>query len=174
MSKQSETNVTVIYDEDLIDEEQESLSPQQKFVISEFKQYKIDSLSVTPTNFVAPNEGIQESEPSVHALFGRDRVFEHPSDMINDIHKENLSHVHYSDNQWAPEMNQWDCTSNLAVVYSGFILEGDKYHFVVHELLINEDNHPEFDAHDYYGREDLDYYLENAAYYRKAIESDQD
>lgn len=66
-------------------------------------------------------------------------------------------------------MNQWDCTSNLAVVYSGFELN-DQFHFVVHELLLNEENDSSFDAHNFYEREDVEYYINNAEYIRQAIE----
>ncbi|MEZ9492251.1 type II toxin-antitoxin system YafO family toxin [Vibrio splendidus] len=150
-------------------EELDPLSPEQTFVLKEFKKYKFDSLNITTDNFITPNEGIQEREPSVHSLFGRDRVFEKPSDLITGIHRENVAHIHYSDGSWTSDMKQWYCTSNLALVYSGFELK-DKFHFVVHELLLNEDSEPDFDAHDSYEREDVEFYIENAEYLRKAVE----
>ncbi|MGF1909170.1 hypothetical protein L4C38_07005 [Vibrio kasasachensis] len=168
MSKES-SNIVVHYDSSELD----PLSPQEIFVLKEFKQYKIDSLSISIDNFVAPNEGIQEVSPSVHSLFGRDRVFEHPSHLINDIHAENITHVHYNDGTWMPSMNQWHCTSMLAVVYSGFQYS-DQFHFVVHDLLLNSEDDDNFDAHDSYKTEDLEYYVQNAQYLREQVEAELD
>lgn len=164
MSKPS-NHIVVHYDNECLD----PLSPQQSFVLKEFKQYKIDSLNITTDNFIAPNEGIQEQQPSVHSLFGRDRVFEWPSELLAAIHKENLAHIHYSDGTWTNVMNQWDCTSNLSLVYSGFE-RNEQYHFVVHELLLNEEQDPDFDAHDHYETDDVQYYVDNARFLRQTIE----
>lgn len=165
MSKLS-SPVVVHYDSSELD----PLTPPQHFALKEFKQYKIDSLHITTDNFVAPNEGIQEREPSVHSLFGRDRVFERPSHLINGIHKENIAHVHYNDGTWRSNMTQWDSTSKQALVYSGFEYDG-QFHFVVHEFLLDDGTDPNFDAHDHYKTEDVQYYIDNAAYLRRAIEN---
>lgn len=158
-------NVHVHFDDEL-----SPLSPQEQFIIDEFKLYKSDSLSISLDNFVAPNEGIQAKEASIHSLFGRDRVFDFPPEFWARIHQENLSHVHYDiDNEWTAQLAQWDCTSNSSVVYSGFVLDDEHFHFVIHELLIDYNQKENFDAHDYYQKDDLKYYLDNAEYYRKVI-----
>ncbi|RZV17356.1 hypothetical protein EOJ41_15215 [Vibrio alginolyticus] len=167
MSKLSSSNVYVHYDS----EELDPLSPAEEFALKEFKQYKIDSISITSSNFVAPNEGIQETTPSCHELFGRDRVFEHPSHLITHIHKEHLAHVHYSNGKWDSTKPQWSCTSNLAIVYSGFIVDQCNYHFVVHELLLDDKNQ-NIDAHDFYKNDDVDYYVRNARYLREELTSE--
>lgn len=164
MSNLSSSNVHVHYDSQELD----PLSDVHKFFLKEFKQYKIDSLSIATDNFVAPNEGIQETTPSCHSLFGRDRVFEYPLSLINGIHQENLSHVHLSNGTWDTTKPQWECTSNFAIVYSGFTLGKYDFHFVVHEIFQDEQG-TEFDAHDYYTHDDVDYYIKNAAYLRQQI-----
>ncbi|MBE4578330.1 hypothetical protein BOO30_00135 [Vibrio navarrensis] len=166
MSNLSSSNVHVHYDS----EELDPLPEVHKFFLKEFKQYKIDSLSITTNNFVTPNEGIQEQIPSCHSLFGRDKVFEYPLNLINGIHRENLAHIHLSDDSWDSTKPQWECTSNFAMVYSGFTLGKCDYHFVVHEIL-RDDKGTKFDAHDYYTPSDIDYYIKNAAYYREQIAS---
>ncbi|NOF88414.1 type II toxin-antitoxin system YafO family toxin [Vibrio cholerae] len=164
MSNLSSSNVHVHYDSQELD----PLSDVHKFFLKEFKQYKIDSLSLTTNNFVAPNEGIQETTPSCHSLFGRDRVFDFPLSLITKIHNENLAHVHLSDGNWDTTKPQWECTSNFAIVYSGFTLGKCEYHFVVHDIHHDKQN-SEFDAHDYYTRSDIDYYIQNAVYLREQI-----
>ncbi|MBY8211381.1 type II toxin-antitoxin system YafO family toxin [Vibrio fluvialis] len=166
MSKQSSSNVHVHYDA----EELDPLSPEHNFFLKEFKQYKIDSLSISTNNFVAPNEGIQETTPTCHNLFGRDRVFEHPIDLINDIHRENLAHVHLSDGTWDTTRPQWECTSNFAIVYSGYTVGTYDYHFVVHEIL-HDDIDASFDAHDSYTRDGIEYYIANARYLKEQLKN---
>lgn len=161
MSDQSNPLVFVYLNEDL-----EELTQEQTFAVGEFKQYKAISLSASTNNFVAPNEGIQFQEPSCHSLFGRDRVFEHPSHLITQIHQENLSHVHYSDGTWEEHIAQWDCTSNMAVIYSGFE-HANGFHFVIHEMILK----PDEDAHDFYGTQDIEYYIGSARYYREEIQN---
>ncbi len=145
-----------------VDDELKPLSNIQSFIISEFHKYKIDTLSDNKNNFVTPNEFHQESYPSAHNLFGRDRVFDYPKSEVTRIDFENLAHVHYNiDDAWKASDKQWSCTSDCSVVYSGFILK-ESYHLIIHELLID-------DAHKSYTEDDVDYYLDNAEYHRNTI-----
>ncbi|MFA0085365.1 hypothetical protein [Vibrio sp. 10N.261.51.F12] len=165
MSIPSKVNVKVSYTS-----EYHPLSFGQNKAINALKDYKQISLSEEPTlNFVAPPEGIQSMKEPVHPALGRDKVFEFPEHLINGIHKENLSHIHYSDGTWPRNAMQWDCTSNLALVYSGIKLSKYDYHFVVHDFLINEAQEQNFDAHHCY-KQDMQYYIDNAEYYRQIIE----
>ncbi|WP_325890990.1 hypothetical protein [Grimontia sp. NTOU-MAR1] len=165
MNGHKKVNVKIIVDEDL-----DPLTPFQQFVVDEFKHYKQLSLTENPNNFIAPNEGIQAKRPSIHNLYGRDRVFDYPTKWAARIVKENLTHVHFdSEEQWDKNEPQWECTSKEAVVYSGFLMPDGTYHFVIHDLLLATDEE-DFDAHDYYQEEDLKYYLDNSEYHRKKIQ----
>ena len=145
-----------------IDDELKPLSKPQSFMISEFYQYKVDTLSDNKNNFITPNEFHQASYPSAHNLFGRDRVFDYPKSELTRIDFENIAHVHYNiDDAWKVSDKQWSCTSDSSVVYSGFILKGT-YHLIIHELLTE-------DAHQNYTEDDVDYYLDNAEYHRETI-----
>ncbi|NRB65583.1 MAG: type II toxin-antitoxin system YafO family toxin [Saprospiraceae bacterium] len=163
MSKDIHVNVT--YDKELL-----PLTEAEQFVGNEFKNYKIDSLSQNPKNFVTPNEYIQSMYPSAHSLFGRDRVFDYPKKWFERIDFENLAHVHFNIKyEWNPSQKQWSCTSDSSVVYSAFVIDNVNYHFVIHELLLNTSNDDSFDAHEFYKPEDLKYFLDNAEYHRKII-----
>ena len=154
----------------IIDGELKPLNKESELIISEFKRFKIDSFNHSPDNFITTNEGIQKTQPSIHSLFGRDYVFEYPKKWAGKILDENLSHVHIDiNNQWSENNAQWYCTSNESVVYSGFKLNSEKYCLVVHDLLTNEKDAPDFDAHNFYEEEDIEYYLKNSIYHREKI-----
>ena len=141
MSTPSKINVNVSYTEEF-----HPLSSGHSKALNALKDYKQISLSENPTlHFVAPPEGIQSQRVPVHPALGRDKVFEFPEHLINGIHRENLSHVHYTDGTWKSGTSQWDCTSNLAIVYSGIKLSERDYHFVVHDFLLNEKKDKDWD-----------------------------
>lgn len=159
--------VRVVIDPDLLEDED---SPQRKFqdyVVAEFLEYKKLSLTSSIQNFVAKNEGLQAKEVSAHNQFGRDRVFDHPHKLLAKIIHENVAHVHYdSEGAWPIDRVQWSCTSHESVVYSAFQEIGG-YCFVIHELLLDLNQDPSFNAHDNYSFDDLDYYVKNAKYFRE-------
>lgn len=164
MSTASKINVEVSYTSEF-----HPLTSGHRKALNALKDYKLISLSEDPTlNFVAPPEGIQSARPPAHPSLGRDKVFEFPERFISRIHLENLSHVHYSDGTWKSDTSQWDCTSKLAIVYSGIQLSPTHFHFVVHDFLLNEQNEQGFDAHDNY-KHDMEYYLNNSKYYRDIV-----
>ncbi|MGE6101072.1 type II toxin-antitoxin system YafO family toxin [Aeromonas salmonicida] len=166
-SPASPISVRAIVEPDIQFEEGSSKRAVQDYVVAEFCEYKRLSLTMSYNNFVAKNEGLQAKEPSIHSQFGRDRVFDHPQALLPSIIDENIAHVHYDgDAPWSPEKPQWYCTSHESVVYSAF-LEGDGYCFVIHDLLLNHDGDPDFDAHNYYSFKDLEYYVANAEYHRE-------
>ena len=144
----------------LVDYELEPINEEQQVIIDEFKEYKLRSLGVTTANFVAPNEGIQYTNPSIHIMFGRDRVFDFPIKWINHIHKENLTHVHIDlDGKWGKGTYQWDCRSSESIVYSAFIKNDGTYCFVIIAFLTNDNDDPKFDAHNSYKQDDIENYL---------------
>ncbi|MDP2559731.1 type II toxin-antitoxin system YafO family toxin [Psychrobium sp. 1_MG-2023] len=160
----AKVTVSVSHNEDL-----DPISKPHLFIIDEFKEYKQLSLSESTRNFVAPNEGIQAITPSAHSLFGRDRVFERPPELITDIHAFNLAHVHFdSRNAWDNETPQWECKSHESIVYSAFKLANSSYHFVILEMLLGE-GLAKFDAHNHYKFDDIEHYLLNAKYYQNTL-----
>jgi len=158
----------------IVDAELKPLDEVSTFILSEFKQFKIDSFTHSDNNFITTNEGIQKTTPSIHSLFGRDNVFEHPVKWACNILEENLSHIHIDiNNSWNEDDAQWYCTSNESIVYSGFKLNSEEYCLVVHDLLTNDENTPDFDAHNFYEEDDIKYYLENSIYHRMQITKKQ-
>lgn len=158
--------VRVVVDPDIQFEEGTQKRAVQDYVVAEFCEYKRLSLTMSYDNFVAKNEGLQAKEPTIHAQFGRDRVFDKPEKLLPGIIDENIAHVHYDgDVTWSLEKPQWYCTSHESVVYSAF-KEEDGYCFVIHDLLLDHGDYPNFDAHTHYSFEDLEYYIENAKYHR--------
>lgn len=167
-----ELRVTVSHNSDWIDETKEN-----QIILENFVQYKGDSLSVahkdsggtivTPNpNFVTPNENLQMSNPRVHPLFGRDRVFDHPISLHVDIQYHGLAHVHVVDpTGYAEDHPQWDCKSNAATVYSAFTLGPMHYHYHVIEIFNGAP--PLGDAHKYYTTGDIKDYLWLAEDFRK-------
>ena len=144
------------------------LSEFQQFVIDEFIDYKLLSLTSSLGNFVTPNEVYQESNPSFHCLFGRDRLFISPHKWKINIDYENLSHVHFDKEElWSNVNPQWYCTSQYSLVYSAFSMSDVHFHFVIHDLLLNIEAKDNFDAHNSYTEDDIKYYLDNAEYYRR-------
>jgi hypothetical protein len=165
-SPASPVSVRVIVDPDIQFEDGSHKRAVQDYVVSEFCEYKRLSLTLSYDNFVAKNEGLQMKELSIHSQFGRDRVFDYPPKLLPSIIDENIVHVHYDgDATWSPEQPQWYCTSHESVVYSAF-KEGDGYCFVIHDLLLDHDEDPNFNAHNSYSFDDLEYYVENAKYHR--------
>ncbi|MDD9228990.1 hypothetical protein PVL97_04900 [Aeromonas hydrophila] len=163
----SSLNVRVIVEPDIQLEDGTPQRVYQDYVVAEFCEYKRLSLNSSYSNFVAKNEGLQAKEPSEHNQFGRDRVFDHPHRLLPQIINENVAHVHYdSSGVWPLERPQWSCTSHESIVYSAF-KEGGGYCFVIHDLLLDNDADPDFDAHNQYSFDDLKYYVANAEYHRK-------
>lgn len=159
----TDISVKIIVDDDL-----HPLDEVSKFVISEFKKFKIDSFTHSCDNFITTNEGTQKNTPSIHSLFGRDNIFEQPAKWVGSILDENLSHTHIDiNNSWTKNKPQWYCTSNESLVYSGFKLNSNEYCLVIHDLLTDDGNHADFDAHDFYEEQDIEYYLKNAIYHRE-------
>jgi hypothetical protein len=139
-----------------------------KFVTNEFLEYKKLTFTQSDHNFITPNELYQEQNVSLNSLFGRDRVFDYPQRLFTDIHFENLTHVHVDkDNIWDLNEKQWFCRSQYSIVYSGFKVQTDHVHLVIHDLLLNTDGDPDFNAHDFYNESDIEYYLDSAAFYRE-------
>ncbi|MFQ2510620.1 hypothetical protein [Aeromonas caviae] len=165
-SPASPVSVRVIVDPDIQFDSGSHHRAVQDDVVAEFCEYKRLSLTMSYDNFVAKNEGLQAKEPSIHSQFGRDRVFDHPQDLLPGIIDENIAHVHYDgDATWSPDKPQWSCTSHESVVYSAF-RERDGFCFVIHDLLLDHDEDPDFDAHNHYSYKDLEYYVANAEYHR--------
>lgn len=160
--------VTVSVNNDWID----STESNQE-ILGNFMQYKGDSLNlvhrdkggaiVTPNpNFVTPNENLQASNPRIHPLFGRDRIFDYPPQLLADIHFHGLAHVHIVDpTGYSDDQPQWDCTSNAAAVYSAFSLGPMHYHY--HVVEIYNGGKPYGDAHQYYATGDIEAYIAEAA-----------
>lgn len=141
---------------------------EAKYYADEFLLYKEYSLEDNIDNFATKNEQHQKRETPVHATFGRDRVFDYPRKYFVDIDFENLAHVHVDiDGVWdVNNTSQWNCTSQYSIVYSGFKVSDLHFHFIIHDLHLNFDNYVEFDAHDNYEKEDIEYYLECSSFFR--------
>lgn len=151
------------------------ITEAEQFIVEEFKVYKQVSMSLGKVNFANPNEQTtQQLSISVHAFFGRDRVFDFPQDLITDIWHENLTHVHIdSDGVWDnPAIVQWQATSKNALIYSAFPTETE-YVFVVHEILKDFEAADEKGAHRYYTRDDIKTWLELAEWERTQYPSDK-
>lgn len=157
-----DVKVTLSFNEDVASDE------IGDFVSDEFLEYKKLTFTQSDNNFITPNENFQKNNQSLHSLFGRDRVFDYPRELLTDIHYDNLTHVHVDkDNEWSDNTNQWYCCSKFSIVYSGFKVNEKHIHLIVHDLLLNIQNDPDFDAHNHYTQDDVEYYLDSAAYYRK-------
>ncbi len=158
----TDVKITISFNEDV------ELDEVGSFISDEFLEYKKLSITDSADNFITPNEQIQHQTESIHSLFGRDRVFDYPVHLSTHIHYENLTHVHVDkDNTWGAGLTQWACTSKYSIVYSGFTLTNNHIHLIVHDLLINKDGDADFDAHNFYNNDDVEYYINSAAYYRK-------
>lgn len=158
---QDQMKLKVVVDKDLL-----PLNPQQTILRDEFETYKQISLSRATKNFITPPVGDQMATPSDHPSFGRDTEFERPEYLINDIYKYCLTKVHVDTRSvWKPHKEQWYCTSNESIVYSGFIAPDGTYIFVIIAFLIsaNAVSPDDFDAHKSYTDEDVDYFLDIAA-----------
>ncbi len=149
----------------IVDRELVPLNSLQQRLCDEFEIYKNLSISQDPRNFITPPVGVQMTVRSVHPSFGRDTEFERPEELINDIFEYNLTKVHVDTrSSWLPHKEQWSCTSNESIVYSGFVAPDGTYYFVVIAFLISQDATApdEFDAHESYTDEDVDYFLDIA------------
>jgi hypothetical protein len=156
-------------------EEPENITEAEDFIVREFKEYKQVSMALGEVNFATPNEQTTQLKTvSVHSLFGRDRIFDFPQDVLTDIWKEHLTHVHIdTDGVW-PETPrvQWHTTSKNALIYSAFNTE-QEYVFVVHEILKDFESTDDDGAHKYYTRQDILDWLELAVWERERYPSDE-
>lgn len=162
----SNKQVKVIHDLD----EEGILGVDESEVIREFKTLKTDSISQGGEDyFAAPSEGgTQATDKSPHPLFGRDRIFDHPSYLSTRIINANLAHIHIdTDGVWGyPHQEpQWGMTSKNALIYSAFETKGE-YVFVVHEILCGFPDSDEKGAHKFYKSADVEGWLEQADWHR--------
>ncbi|WP_418358391.1 type II toxin-antitoxin system YafO family toxin [Shewanella basaltis] len=144
------------------------ITEAEQFIVEEFKIYKKVSMSLGHVNFATPNENTtQLTEESVHQLFGRDRIFDFPDDLITEIWSQHLTHVHIdSDGIWdETPVVQWHATSKNALIYSAFPTETE-YVFVVHEILKDFEANDEKGAHKFYTKDDITIWLELAEWER--------
>lgn len=76
--------VKVVYD---IDDEK-PLKEEERYILEEFRKYKILSLTSNENNFSTPNEeSTQKTLTLIIPFFGRDRIFDFPTDKNYPIGK---------------------------------------------------------------------------------------
>ncbi|ELI0636756.1 type II toxin-antitoxin system YafO family toxin [Vibrio harveyi] len=163
-----EVKVKIVVDRDL-----EPLNPQREKLKAAFAQYKEISLAKGDVNFITPPIGVQMTKVPDHPSFGRDTEFEEPRELINEIFEYNLSKVHVDTRAaWKPTVNQWYCTSNESIVYSGFKMPCGTYCFVIIDFLV-VDGDAEFNSHNHYKTSDIDNFLDIAHDNRETILSEE-
>jgi len=156
-------NIKIIYDI----REDGSLEESERYILEEFRKYKLTSLSISSDNFCTPNEETTQREKfSCHPFFGRDKVFNFPERILHLIWKEHLAHIHIdSDGDWEAPKFQWFTTSKNAIIYSAFI-EDDEYVFVIYDILKDFEDSDYRGAHNYYSEEQIIDFLELAEWHR--------
>lgn len=166
-----EVKVKIVVDRELV-----PLNPQREKLKAAFTEYKEISLAEGEINFITPPIGVQRTKISDHPSFGRDTEFEEPSELINDIFEYNLSKVHVDTRAaWKPTVNQWFCTSNESIVYSGFKMPCGTYCFVIIDFLVvdgDADVDAEFNSHNHYKADDIDNFLDIAHENRETVLSE--